>query len=956
MKQKTVLTTTLFLLSLTPISSTAGQPQTGLQSLEAGREVPQKMIEASRLAFNQFENELPAEVLSELRPELIHSSARGPEIVRFRRFVDGVEVYGQRALVLFGKDGKPLAARHNFAGTAPEPLAKGGDFRALKSGRYWLENEGRLVPVTSGYVKSRVPEREGMNVELRSWPEGKVLITGSTIDRISFDYRVFGGDDPFGHSQPHPSGVPDGFRPTLAVPQALLEIEELSARHDDPWLPADATETIGNNADSFFNSIREPDGSCDFDVSGFSGAWGTHLEPSEGDFRAQASGNNFNYLYDETISASDFFHSFSDCPFPNAADPQVNAKIVQAFYWANLLHDFFYDAGFDEVSGNAQEDNFGRGGIDGDRLIIHAGAPTTFISTPGDGESPVLVIGRNSRSASNRDSSLDFSVFAHEWGHYMVRRLVGGGSSFLSNTQGRALNEGWADFIGILVNVKVEDFSNGAPGATSSYAVGSYMNQDYMPFFSVTTSTGLSDSYFYGIRRWPYGPSNPFSFRHIEHGKPLPAGYDYFDWKSRSLYNSEIHTAGEVWAATLWDCAHSIFVSRTDIGFEANREHIAEYLVAGMKLTPVDPTFTEARDGLLLAMQALDKEDYALCRAAFVARGMGSGSLAPDRESEGLGNVVESFSDDDFAVSVVESSLKDDIRSFDNDGVLDQGETGTLTVTIRNTGFRNIRKLRLSPSRSANYRIRSKRTVRHLMPGDERVIKFKVRLTHDRDYDLTGFQLKWNARNRRDRGDGVLSINHRTQFDLRNWSGPDDAEFPETFSDWREEELMPTPHMDTIWGRLSVGGNTVYAAGDAYASYDQALESPPLLVSGVTDFHVTFDQAYQFQGGFDGTMVDKGIGSLEISIDDGGTWVELESFTGNSPGFPSLVTRDVNLGAAYALQTVRLRFRLLSQTATLYDGASNVAFPVEEAWYLDNIQFHGVLDEPLSRVIDEDGL
>jgi len=472
----------------------------------------------------------------------------------------------------------------------------------------------------------------------------------------------------------------------------------------------------------------------------------------------------------------------------------------------------------------------------------------------------------------------------------------------------------------------------------------------------VLTSTGLSDSYFYGIRRWPYGPSNPLTFRHIEHGQALPPGFDYFDWKTRSAFNAEVHSAGEVWASALWDCARSILINRSDLTFTENRAHIAEYLVAGMKLTPADPTFTEARDSLLLAMRALDRTDFALCRVAFAARGMGSGSLSPGRNSKGLSHVLESFANDNFAVNVVETSLKDNISSIDNDGILDQGETGTLSVRIKNTGFKPIRKLRLRVVGSPDYDIGRGVRIRRLMPGSERTIELPVTLLHDRDYDLTDFHLVWKAKRGRDRATGNLFLNHRTQYDIRDWKGADGAEFPETFTDWQIEELSITSNMDLAWKRQEIDGNAVYAAGEKFASFDHALVSPPILVSDEFDFRITFDHAFQFQRTLpDGFVANKGTGLLDISTDDGASWNNLTSFSGNSAGFPLLAGEEINLGAGYELQTVRLRFRLQSTTATQYDGVSLVYIPVDEAWHIDNIQFWGIFGKPLTMVFDEDG-
>jgi hypothetical protein len=46
------------------------------------------------------------------------------------------------------------------------------------------------------------------------------------------------------------------------------------------------------------------------------------------------------------------------------------AAIVNVFYWCNIMHDILYQYGFDEPSGNFQEENFGLGGIGGDSVVV----------------------------------------------------------------------------------------------------------------------------------------------------------------------------------------------------------------------------------------------------------------------------------------------------------------------------------------------------------------------------------------------------------------------------------------------------------------------------------------------------------------------------------------------------------------------------------------------------------
>ena len=92
-----------------------------------------------------------------------------------------------------------------------------------------------------------------------------------------------------------------------------------------------------------------------------------------------------------------------DFAFDPAMDPEVgnnlNAAIVNLFYWNNIMHDVTYQYGFDEPSGNFQTNNYGNGGSGNDEVLADAldqmlGGPNgpqngnANFGTPGDGFSP----------------------------------------------------------------------------------------------------------------------------------------------------------------------------------------------------------------------------------------------------------------------------------------------------------------------------------------------------------------------------------------------------------------------------------------------------------------------------------------------------------------------------------------------------------------------------------------
>jgi len=110
---------------------------------------------------------------------------------------------------------------------------------------------------------------------------------------------------------------------------------------NDPWLAAGSTQTIGNNVNAFAD-LQTPDN--------FTPVQEPPVDPPLGDHHAFTSAvDSFIYTHQPDVDA------FS----ANARQ----ASITQLFYNINFLHDWYYDSGFNEVSGNAQTNNFGRGGL-----------------------------------------------------------------------------------------------------------------------------------------------------------------------------------------------------------------------------------------------------------------------------------------------------------------------------------------------------------------------------------------------------------------------------------------------------------------------------------------------------------------------------------------------------------------------------------------------------------------
>ena len=266
-----------------------------------------------------------------------------------------------------------------------------------------------------------------------------------------------------------------------------------------------------------------------------------------------------------------------------------------------------------------------------------------------------------------KDSSFDNGIVAHEWGHYIQNRLVGNANGLI-NFQGRAMGEGWSDFHSMMLLVLESDGNiDGNSEFQVPYATGTYV-----------------EDFYFGIRRVPYSTNmeiNPLSFRHIEDGAGADVG----------LIGTNVgspHAPGEIWGTALWEVYAALLNAHE---FATAQSRMADYLVAGYKMTPVSPTYTEARDAILAAMYANDPADYEIALAAFARRGLGFGAISPDRTSTDLTGVVESNATQlaSFNASAVDVNSNYDgteLGFCSNDNILDVGETGTVTVTIQNGG------------------------------------------------------------------------------------------------------------------------------------------------------------------------------------------------------------------------------------------------------------------------------
>jgi len=391
-------------------AETARFPARGRSPEEAARQHLLSLASLYRLA--------PASIET-LRVAGVHDTGAGAVIASFAAVVDGVEVFRHEIDVVMNRDLELVAVsgylppssldvQGRFLLRHEDAVARAfGDLTGVDLAPQLLlpdESEGAylrfdlpaavesllgwrlVVPARAKQVFFALPERlvAAYYVELNVDPatDGEApyfsfvvdaasgaLLFRNDLQAHSFTYLVHAHPDatpmdgPQGsdHS-PHPTGNPDD----LFVPEVQLRnhttLRSYWYSRNDPWLPPGATETRGNNVDAYADLVA-PDGyQVGFDRRA------TITEP-----------DSFLAPWDPTLG-------------PQANTSQIDAAITHLFYVTNFLHDWFYDAGFDERAGNAQMSNFGRGGLQGDALRAeaqdYAGRNNANMSTPADGASP----------------------------------------------------------------------------------------------------------------------------------------------------------------------------------------------------------------------------------------------------------------------------------------------------------------------------------------------------------------------------------------------------------------------------------------------------------------------------------------------------------------------------------------------------------------------------------------
>ena len=571
----------------------------------------------------------------------------------------------------------------------------------------------------------------------------------------------------------------------------------------------------------------------------------------------------------------DFIPSFSVAPTQTTPTPNQQFNTTNLFYWNNIIHDIMYQYGFDEVSGNFQANNLGRGGAENDFVMADAqdggGTNNANFATPPDGGS-----GRMQMYLWNgtpqKDGDVDNGIICHEAAHGISNRLTGGPSQAGCLQNDEQMGEGWSDYYGLMLtqNWATATLNTGfsSPRGIGTYVIGQN-----------ATSTG--------IRSQRYCTN--FAVNNKVYASTIPTA---------------VHDRGEIWCATLWDMTWNIINQVGSIttnlynGNGTGGNVIALKLVTlGMKLQPCSPGFIDARDAILQADQILYNGIHqCVIWESFRKRGMGA--FASQGSS---GSVTDQVAD--FTLGSASLQLTQSVTQ------VPEGQNITFTNTLTTGNCAGISNFILTDTLPSN--------VTYVSGGSynsaNRVVSFPVTLaaSQTQTYSFT------------------VLVNNGAYYPTITLF-QDSANGPMS-NYWTATNTQPTG----IWSLSNARAyspTTSYFANNLDTTSDQRLTLTNAVSLGAAPPPLSFRYWLNSESTYDGAV-------LEASTNGGTTWTDMQpnillggyiatmdattllagrrAWSGSSSN--KWIKTKVNL-LPYANQNLKIRFRFTSDVGTNLEG------------------------------------
>ena len=464
-----------------------------------------------------------------------------------------------------GISARPIPVRLVYhVGGAALNLAWQLEIETLDSLHYWVTAvdalDGEALANFDLVVHENFGPAEGAPVSQVEQPAGATINNSTSAQGNSFapdSYEVFA----------MPSEYPDDGPRVVAVNPADANASPFGWHDTNGAAGAESTLTEGNNVNAYQD--QDNDG---------------NPEPGE-----QPDGG----------ATLDFTGALVPLNLANDPLTYVNAAVTNLFYWNNIIHDVFYQYGFDEPSGNFQFNTYGNGGLGNDEVQAQAQDGSginnaNFLTLPDGVPGSRMQMYLFNITVPRRDGDLENSIITHEYGHGISNRLTGGPGNVACLGNSEQMGEGWSDWLALVLTAKASDTANTLRGV-GTYVLG-----------QPVTGVGIRPAqytYDMGVNNYTYAN--------------LPA-------------MAVPHGVGFIWATMTWDMYWNLV---TDHGFNpdfydvwsSGGNNLAIQLVMdGMKLQPCSPGFVDGRNAILQAdVNLTGGVNECAIWEAFARRGLG---------------------------------------------------------------------------------------------------------------------------------------------------------------------------------------------------------------------------------------------------------------------------------------------------------------------------------------------
>jgi extracellular elastinolytic metalloproteinase len=568
------------------------------------------------------------------------------------------------------------------------------------------------------------------------------------------------------------------------------------------------------------------------------------------------------------------------------------------------------------VCNNAMEgtDRGGLTGMSDGNPELEKNIPSVFITFESCVELRNRVVAGDSVSVTFQapppvDGDFDNGIVAHELGHGVSNRLVGGPNNTGCLTNNEQMGEGWSDFFSLASSPKTISAN---PDGSERRGIGNYATQN-----------GIDGG---GIRNFPYSTDmtvNPQTYDDIITSGTAP------------------HPLGEIWNTALWDLYWAL--SNRD-GFDddlidgtGGNNLAMQLVIEGMKRTACRPGLVDGRDGILAAdFDLFDGANACLIWEVFARRGVGlSANQGTDTNDRTDGQ--EAFDISPYCAGRIE------LEKTTNVDLINAGEG--VTFTLRATSYREASTDKVvitdiipdgmtfeenSVRGSENWTIDGQTLTFDLGTldfEDEETILYSV----SSDPELGSTQTYFDGAEAGDDNWDILSLN---VFDPDN---------PITDFFWEIADTTPYAG-DLSW--------YVVNAGTTQDQVLQTFEALPIIGDNPgLRFFTKYETEAAWDAGIveistDGTNWDqvddkivRGSYRGEVSRNGSAALQGINSFWGNSNGFREIIV-DMS---DYAGQNVFIRWRFISDTSERGRG-----------WWVDNIELLDIISYDSEATLTSD--